>query len=100
MILINSDTNLLVAGVPVPCGQLDLPYEGLITFSGSQFTTNLSVSSGDTVIAWNGGIQLYNGVEVWAMFLLGVWLVVGVFGLMAAGRKLIGMMGGAWRKEV
>lgn len=88
MILINSDTNLLVAGVPVPLGQMELPFHGTVNFSGTVLTTNLSVGAGDTVIAHAGGVVLYVGVSPLEMFAGGVWLVVCVFGIMALGRRM------------
>lgn len=101
MIVINSDTNCTVGGWPVPVGQVELPVHGSIgVLTSGGANTNLTVGSGDTVIVWNTGACVIEGVEPWQMFLLGVWLVVSVFGLLAAARRIAARLSGGAVKEV
>lgn len=87
MQIINSDTNCLVAGMPVPVGTFDWPVHGTIAISVTGVTTNAQVGSSDTLVAWNGGVAVISGPSVETWFVGGVWLVVCVFGIMALGRK-------------
>lgn len=101
MIVINTDTNCTVAGFPCPVGQTEFPFHGSIGVltSGGQ-TTNFTVGTGDTLMVWNTGAALYPGVEPWEMFLLGVWLVVSVFGLLAVARRFARLLSGGQVREI
>lgn len=88
MQVLNSATNALLGGVPVPPGVFEWPLHGTIAVSTSELTTNVVVGSGDTLVIYPAGVAKIEGVETWQMFLLGVWLVVGVFGIMGIARRM------------
>lgn len=101
MQVICTDTNAMVEGWPVPPGAFELPVHGSLgVFTSGGVTTNLTVASGDTLMIWRTGACVVEGVEPWQMFLLGVWLVVSVFGVLAAARRMARFLSGGAVKEV
>lgn len=101
MNIINTDTNTAVAGYKVPRGTFEFPLEGSIGVITSQgVSTNLTVGSGDTLIIWPGGAAVEQGVDTFAMFTLGIGLVVSVFGLMALARRFANILSAGKVREV
>lgn len=101
MYVINTDTNAFIGSYALPPGSFELPFHGfiqIVTSGGNQ--TNFTVGGGDTVIIWNGGAAVETGVEPWEMFLLGVWLVVSVHGLLAFARRIARHLSGGAVREV
>jgi hypothetical protein len=101
MILINTDTNCTVGGLPVPVGSFEYPMEGnvgILTSGG--VSTNFTVGSGDTLFVWRTGAAVQPGVDTFMMFSLGVGLVVSVMGLLVVARRLTSLLTAGRVKEV
>lgn len=101
MNILNTDTNAAVGGVQIPYGSFEYPLEGSIGIITSQGgSTNLTVGSGDTLVIWNAGAAVIAGPDTFGMFTLGVGLVVSVFGLLAAARRITSILTAGKVKEV
>lgn len=100
MHVINTDTNAIVGLWPIPVGECELPVEGSIAVYCTTTNANVSIGGGDTLIIWRTGFAVYEGVHPWEMFALGLWLVVGVFGLLAIARRYARQLTGGAVKEV
>lgn len=101
MTVICTDTNAAVGGYKIPAGTFEFPLQGSVGIVTSQgVATNLVCYSGDTLIVWSGGAAVEAGVDTMAMFSLGVGLVVSVFGLMAAARRMASILTAGKVKQV
>ena len=101
MTVICTDTNAAIGGYKVPVGTFEFPLHGsvgIITSGGG--STNLQCGSGDTLIVWNTGAAVEPGVDTFAMFSLGVGVVVSVFGLMAIARRMTRLLTAGRVREV
>lgn len=91
MTVINTDTNTVIAGFPCPVGVFELPVEGSVGVLTTGWTTNFTVGSGDTVIAWSGGADMLPGVPVWEWYVAGLgvsFLLIG-FLIIRKGLRLL-----------
>lgn len=89
MNVICTDTNAMIDVWHIPVGTFELPVHGSLTvFTSNGASTNLQCGTGDTLVVWSTGAGVIEGVDVIQMFLLGVWLVVGVFGVLAGARRI------------
>jgi len=96
MTIINTDTNCSVGGYRVPVGTTEFPLDGtvgIITSTG--YSTNVTCGSLDTLMVWSGGAAVETGPDWMAMFVLGVFLSVSVFGLAAYARRLVRVLRGS-----
>jgi len=77
MQIINTDTNAIVGGYPIPVGSFEFLVEGnvgVLTTSGG--STNFGyIGAGDTLVIWPSGAALQPGVDAWSMFLMGLGTV-------------------------
>lgn len=75
MTIINTDTNAIVGGIPMPIGVFELPFAGDVGVMGTMGNTNFDgVGAGDTLIIWVGGAGVSQGIEPWAWFTAGFGL--------------------------
>lgn len=82
MLIVNTDTNAIVGTFRVPVGTFEFPLEGNIGVFTTGWTTNYSISSGDTLVMWTGGADLLPGVAVWEWYVAGLGVSFMLLGIM------------------
>lgn len=101
MTIINTDTNAIVGGLPVPAGSFEFPFEGDIGVLTSLGTTNfVAVGSGDTLMVWPGGAAIVAGPQVWMWFLAGLGVSFLLLGLVVVRRGVRVMVHGPSRADL
>jgi hypothetical protein len=87
--------------MPLAVGTWQLPFSGsvgVLTSGGAN--TNFSAGSGDTIIVWGSGAALFPAPAPWDFFVLGVFVVVALFGLLATVRRIANHLVGQDYREV
>jgi len=101
MWVINTDTNAVLGGVPVPQGVFEWPIHGQMGVLTSQgAATNFNIGSGDTLFIWAQGAALSSGPEPWQAFLAGLLISWGGLGLIAFARRIASFLTARAVKEV
>jgi len=101
MQIICVDTNATVGGVGVPVGAFTFPMQGTMEVRTSGgIVTNLTLGSGDTLCVGREAVTVFTGIDVWAMFLLGLFVSVALHGLLCMARRMASFLSGGRVREV
>jgi len=101
MRIINTDTNVTVAGWVMPVGEFGFPLEGVVTVvTSGGVTTNVVIGSTDVLLLSPGAVGVVAQTGVWHFVVLGFLLSFGYLGLVAGARRIARQLSGGSVREV